>query len=69
MFGIFPIRTSTAIDNKPSLLPLEILFAQMRKFAHPKAGLKEGPDNEAFIKRLIGIGEPVAFIPEWFSFV
>jgi hypothetical protein len=61
-FGLFAVRPSFPVDDKPALLPLDIFFAEMGKLAYSEASVKEGPDDKFFLKGLTGIDETINFI-------
>ena len=60
--GLFAIRPAFTVNDKPALLPKDVVFFQIGQLAHPQARVQEGPDDELFIEGLTGIGEPVDFV-------
>ena len=60
--GLSPYGTPFAINDEPALLPLDIVFGKMGKFAHFETGIQEGPDEKFLLKSLTGIDEPVSLI-------
>ena len=60
--GLLSVRPSLAIDDEPSLLPLDIVFFQIGELAHPETGVQEGLNGELLFEAFTGIGKPVDFI-------
>jgi hypothetical protein len=55
------VGTALAI-NDDALLPLDILFFEVGRLAHPEANVQRSPDDKFLLKGLAGIDNAVSFM-------
>ena len=69
-FSFLSVRPALAVDNKASLLPLDIVLCEPCKLGDSKSRIKQGEDDEFFLEGLSGVYQSVRFlVGKWFSFV
>ena len=60
--GLFAVGSTFAIDDKPSFLPLDVIFSEVSQLSHSQASVKQGEDDKLLLKGLTGIDEAVYLI-------